>query len=55
MIEAVDALLGSRVMINQRTEGDVDKASVAVYETASQRVEAEFVEGVSVWFAVNSR
>ena len=53
-VDDVDALLGRPVSINQRSEGTL-KVSASVYETSSQRVEAEFVEGVLVRFVVKSR
>jgi hypothetical protein len=53
-VEEVDALLGRPESISQRAEGSL-KVSRSVYLTRDREIEAEFVEGVLIRFAVRSR
>jgi hypothetical protein len=54
LAEEVDAMLGRPQSISERTEGSL-KVSKSLYVMRDQEVEAEFVEGVLVRFAVRSR
>jgi hypothetical protein len=53
-VEQVDALLGRPESVTPRMEGSL-KVNRSTYLTRDQEIEAEFVEGVLVRFAVKSR